>query len=138
MANAARAVNPIEAHRPCVADDLILADELKPISVLPLDHVVDRLLDHLRQSGRVQIIDQVARGNAVHRLGHAVAVAVVKQCDGAAIHRLQLVLRVVGKVVSAGVPRVAVSVVSVRHHHAAIGDYIPIPNQKQSVHHEIS
>ena len=95
--------------------DLVLADPLQAVGVLRASpRRFRQFLDDLRIAGRIQIVDQILRGHAVHRLGHAVAVSVVDKRNGTAVHRDQMVLRIVGERLAARRQHVAVRVVGLR------------------------
>ena len=112
LAYASESVVAVEAGRPCALDLLVLADALQAVGVGALEHAVDRLLEDLRQAGRVHIVlYQIRRRHVAHLLCYAVAEGVVDHCNRAAVHRYKMVLRVVGEALAAGGERVAVCVV---------------------------
>ena len=112
LANTSEAIIAVEAGRPRAVDLLVLADALQAVGVRSLDDAVDRLLEDLRQAGRVHVVlHKVLRRHVAHLLCYAVAEAIVDHCNRAAVHRHKVVLRVVGEGLAAGGGGVAVGVV---------------------------
>jgi hypothetical protein len=55
------------------ADKLILIDTLQAIRVRPRDRSIGQLIENLRIASGVEIVHQVLRGQAVHRLRYLTA-----------------------------------------------------------------
>src|SRR4051794_7767023 len=87
-----------------------LTNEDRPVRVPRLD-ASDDLLQHLQVARWVDLVDEVAGGHACDRLGDAVAVAIVDDCDRIAILREEAVLEVVSKCVAIAAGRISVGVV---------------------------
>ena len=81
---------------------------LSVLDAFALNSSTHHFLDHLRIAGGVQIVDKILRGHSANRLRHAVAVAVIDDGDGSAVHGDELVIGVIAEGLAAGSKGVSV------------------------------